>query len=77
MIVIHLDQPSMFGVGMVKPVYMTIARIRIAAGASACVSDREVAAIVLNTIDMVRVRKNEISTKKKNAPGSRLRFVIK
>jgi hypothetical protein len=43
-------------------------RIRIAAGASACVRVRDKEAIERKIIDMVKVRKNEISMKKKNGP---------
>ena len=56
---------------------MTIARIRTAVGAMACASVRDTDAIVRNNIDMAISRMNEMRKKKKNAPGVRLRFIIK
>jgi len=74
---IHRDQPNMYRVGIVKPVKITIARIRIAAGAMAPGRVRDVDATKRNTIDMTMVVEKATNTKKKNAPGSRRRLVIK
>lgn len=63
--------------GIANPVKMTIARIRIAAGANACDNVRETEAIVRKSIDMVKVMKKVISRKKKNAPGVLRRPVMK
>lgn len=56
---------------------MTSARIRIAAGAIAPASVRDKDAMVRKNMDMVKVQKKDMSRKKKNAPGSRLRLVMK
>ena len=56
---------------------MTIAKIKIAAGAKACESVRETDAMVRKSIDMVNVKKKEISKKKKNGPGSLRRLARK
>jgi hypothetical protein len=50
-------------------------RMRIAAGASACVSVRESEAIDRKIIDIVNVRRNDVSTKKKNGPGEASGYV--
>lgn len=67
----------MYAVGIAKPVYIIIPSIIIAAGARACGKDRETDAIVLNIIDITNKAKNDINRKKKNAPGSRRRLVMK
>ena len=46
-------------------------------GAIACASVRELAAIVRKSIDITMVMRNVVSTKKKNGPASRRRFVMK
>lgn len=56
---------------------MTMARIKIAAGANAWLRVLETDAIVRKSMLMTKVRKNEMSRKKKKAPGSRLKFVMK
>jgi hypothetical protein len=63
----------MYRVGMVKPVYMTKPRIRIAAGGRASTRVLVRDAMDRKNMDMVRVRMNEANTKKKKGPGSRLR----
>lgn len=49
----------------------------MAAGTIACDSVRDEDAIVRNIIDMAKVARKQTSKKKKNAPGSRRRFVMK
>jgi hypothetical protein len=56
---------------------MIKASIKIAAGANACASVRDTAAIVRNILDMVNVEKNENRTNTKNAPGSRRKLLRK
>jgi hypothetical protein len=67
----------MYLVGMTKPVKIMMARMKIAAGAIACASDLETEPMNLKNMDMTTVVKNEIRTKKKKAPASRRRFVMK
>lgn len=67
----------MYRVGIVNPVKITIARMRMAAGAMAPGRVRDTEATVLNTMDMTKVVKKAVKRKKKNAPGSRRRFVMK
>jgi hypothetical protein len=63
--------------GITKPVNMTKARIRIAAGTMACDIVRDAEASDRKIPDMTRTVKKDVNRKKKNAPGSRLRFVMK
>lgn len=56
---------------------MTIARMMIAEGAKACSKARETEAIVRNINDITIVVEYDIRTKKKKAPGSRRRLVMK
>ena len=49
----------------------------MAAGAMAPGRVRETEATVRNTMDMTKVVRNAVNRKKKNAPGSRLKFVRK
>ncbi len=70
-------QSGMYWMGMTKPVKMTRIRIRMAAGTIAWDSVRDEEAIVLKIIDMVMTVKKVNRRKKKNAPGVRLRFVMK
>ena len=51
--------------------------MRIAAGTMACESVRDAEAMVRKIIDMARTVVKVISRKKKKAPGSRRRFVMK
>lgn len=60
-----------------KPVKVTIARIRMAVGTMACESVREAEAIVLKIIDMQIVTRKVTKRKKKKAPGSLRRLVMK
>lgn len=46
-------------------------------GANACANVRELAAMVLKTMDMTIVMRNVVKTKKKKAPASRRKFVMK
>lgn len=56
---------------------MITIRMKRAVGTIACARVRVMAAIDRNIIDIVRVRKNDIRTKKKKGPGSLLKFVMK
>lgn len=67
----------MYGFGKAKPEYIKSDAMTIDPGAKAWAKVREVAAIVLNTMDMTIVTKNEASMKKKKCPVSRRRFAIK
>lgn len=67
----------MYRVGIANPVKMIIARMKTAEGANACARVRETEAMVRKNMDMANVRKNVIKTKKKNAPGSLRRPVMK
>ena len=62
---------------MVKPVYIARIRTRIAAGSRDSTRDLVSDAIDRKNIEMVKVRTNDVNTKKKKGPGSRLRFDIK
>jgi hypothetical protein len=64
-------------VGIVKPVYMTRPKIRMAAGVNAETKDLESEAMDLKNMDITRVSTNEMRTKKKKAPGSLRRWVMK
>lgn len=59
----------MYRVGMAKPVYRTSARMRRAAGTSACDRDRDRAPTDRKNMLMTRVRVNETKTKKKKLPA--------
>jgi hypothetical protein len=56
---------------------MTNDKTMIEAGTMAPANDRDNDAMVRKIMDMVRTVKNEIRRKKKKAPGSRFRFVMK
>ena len=64
-------------VGIVKPVYTTKAKMKIAAGGMAWWRDLLTAAIVLKMLLMTSVVVKENKKKMKNAPGSRRRLVMK
>jgi hypothetical protein len=64
----------MFLVGMTNPVNMTIPTINSAAGTSACDKERESAAKVRKTIDIVYVVTRENSQNVNQAPGDRRRL---
>jgi hypothetical protein len=63
--------------GMTKPVYTISDNIKIAAGARAWTRERELAPMVLNTMERDKVMQKENSRKVKKAPGVLLRFVMK
>ena len=67
----------MYVVGRVKPVYIISPVISMAANGRASTRDLVRDAMDRKNIDMVRVRQNDVNTKKKKGPGSLLRFVIK
>tara|TARA_R110002060_G_scaffold17436_2_gene24203 strand:+ start:151 stop:339 length:189 start_codon:yes stop_codon:yes gene_type:complete len=62
---------------MGRALTITSAVIIIAVGARASSKERVTEAIVLNIIDITNVTISETKRKKKNGPGSLLRFAMK
>lgn len=67
----------MYGFGRAKPEYIRSDAMTMDPGARAWAKVREVAAIVLKTMDMTIVTRNEVSIKKKKCPVSLRRFAMK
>lgn len=67
----------MYGFGRANPEYIRRDAMTRDPGAKAWAKVREVAAMVLNTMDMTMVTRNEVRMKKKKCPESLRKFAMK
>ena len=72
-----MDHLRIYGLGIAKPEYVKREEMTSDPGANACTNVRELAAMVLETMDMTIVMENVVKTKKKKAPAFRCKLVMK
>jgi hypothetical protein len=72
-----LDHLRIYGLGIAKPEYIKREEMTSDPGANACANVRKLTAMVLKTMDITIVMGNVVKRKKKKAPASRDKLVMK